>query len=228
MGEKMKTEDNMKILVIICSILLLFVAVTPTYVASKNNSTFCVGKNPTLSDTSAQGISLEKKNLRTLESGWSYGSLYMNDCGQPHGGFEYAADYYANLSVHDCLGTLHFEIGLGLGDHLLQHDFSVELLRYSYEEMSFLMDGNLVVMERIENDTIWDTWHGYYIASHESDLPNRSSIGVISPDYFPGLPSHYYVELRFPGLSSFTCTQLDVVDNPVNVSYGYGINNHNS
>jgi probable HAF family extracellular repeat protein len=150
----------------------------------------------------------------------------MNDCGQPHGGLEYAADYYANLSVHDSFGNLHFELRLGLGDHLYQHNFSVELLSYSYEEMSFLMDGNVVVMERIENDTTWDTWHGYYIASHESGVPNRSSIGVISPEYFPGLPSHYYVELRFSGLSSFTCTQLDVVDDPVNVSYGYGMNNY--
>jgi len=150
----------------------------------------------------------------------------MNDCGQPHGGIEYAADYYANLSLHESFGTLHFELKVGLGDHLLQHNFSVEMLSYSYEEMSFLMDGNLVVMERVENDTIWNTWHGYYIASHGSDLPNRSGIGVISPEYFPGLPSHYYVELRFLGISSFTCTQLEVLDSPSNVSCGFGVNNY--
>ena len=66
----MKIKDNMQIFfAIIIIILLLFVALTPTYVASRNNFEYCIGKkNPTLDYKSAQDASLEKKNLRTIES----------------------------------------------------------------------------------------------------------------------------------------------------------------
>ena len=43
-------------------------------------------------------------------SGESIGSLYVNDCGEPRGGFEYAASYYANLTLSNSTGMLTFEL----------------------------------------------------------------------------------------------------------------------
>ena len=43
-------------------------------------------------------------------SGETMGSLYINDCGEPRGGFEYAASYYANLTLSNGTGMLTFEL----------------------------------------------------------------------------------------------------------------------
>ena len=163
-----------------------------------------------------------------LLSGFALGSLYMNDCGEPNCGFEYCGSFYANLTLHDSIGTLTIELEIGLGDPLLQHVYAVELLEYTPQIIRMNIDGEEVTLEWVANDTVWDTWHNYYIASHIEDNPEeRGGIGSISPDIFPGLASWYYVELRLPRLSSYTITELDILDNNTeNVSYAYGINNY--
>ena len=133
-------------------------------------------------------------------SGVTYGSFYINDCGQPHGGFEYCGTYYANMTLNQSNGFLNIELKIGLGDPLQQHIYNVELIEYTYDTMRLSVENQNVTLIRIENDTIWNKWHNYFIASHTDDVPERRGIGIITPDIFPDLPSHYYVELRFPDI----------------------------
>ena len=56
------------------------------------------------------------------------------------------------------------------------------------------MDGNRLILE-IETGRIVMVRSGdEYVAVYS--ISERFSIGEISPEYFPGLPSHFYVELR--------------------------------
>ena len=131
-------------------------------------------------------------------SGEAKGSLYVNDCGEPRCGFEYAASYYANLTVSYGRGLLVFELESGLGDTLEKHEYVAVLINYTQQEMRLLVDGRDVILERVENDTVWNKWHNYYIASYGMYMPERDRIGMIKPEIFPGLVDHYYVELRLP------------------------------
>jgi len=54
-------------------------------------------------------------------SGLSYGSFYANDCGVPKGGFEWAGDYYANLTLKSGVGKLTIQFKGGLGDPIEKH-----------------------------------------------------------------------------------------------------------
>ncbi|MFW6120524.1 MAG: hypothetical protein ACOC80_06440 [Petrotogales bacterium] len=131
-------------------------------------------------------------------SGKSMGVLYINDCGEPRGGFEYAASYYANLTLTNGTGILTFEVENGLGDHLEKHEYSVVLQEYTKQEMKLWIDGRLTTLEWVENDTVWNMWHNHYIASYGINMPRNKRIGKIRPRTFPGLYSHYYVEIRLP------------------------------
>ena len=136
-----------------------------------------------------------------LFSGEALGSFYINDCGQPHGGFEYAGSYYANLSLVDSSGELVLDFIAGLGDPILKHEYSVDLIDYTYDRLRLIVENEYVVLERVENDTEWDTWHNYFIASHTYGIAERGGFGVVTPDLFPGIVPSYYVELRLPDIT---------------------------
>lgn len=134
-------------------------------------------------------------------SGYAKGSLYINDCGEPRCGFEYAASYYANLSLSNGKGELVFELEIGLGDTLEKHEYITTLINYTQQKMRLLIDGKEITLERIENDTVWNKWHNYYIASFGINMPENDRIGKIKPEIFPGLIDHYYVEIRLPEIT---------------------------
>ncbi len=131
-------------------------------------------------------------------SGDARGSLYVNDCGEPRCGFEYAASYYANLTLSNGRGMLIFELEIGLGDTLEKHEYVAVLRDYTQQKMVLLIDDNEVILERVKNDTVWNKWHNYYIASYGTNMPENDRIGKIKPEIFPGLMNHYYIEIRLP------------------------------
>ncbi len=111
------------------------------------------------------------------------GNMYINDAGMPPGlaGFEWVGEY--NVSTED--RYLVIRQVRGLGDYLEKHRYRIIDLR---------MDGNRLILE-IETGRIVMVRSGdEYVAVYS--ISERFSIGEISPEYFPGLPSHFYVELR--------------------------------
>ena len=134
-------------------------------------------------------------------SGYSYGSFYSNDCGEPKGGFEWAGDYYANLTLKNGIGILTLEFKTGLGDPIEKYDYTILLKKYTFEEMILLVNGREVILEWIEYDDVWNKWHNYYISSFGINMDDDKTIGKIKTNIFPGLIDHYYVELRLPKIN---------------------------
>ena len=114
------------------------------------------------------------------------GYMLANDSGEPKGGFEWAGTY--NVSVTD--KKLRIVFTLGLSDPLDQHTYDVKLVEYVENEHIILKirsatsgDWVSVTFSYCENDTLWNKYHGYYIAHY------------ISASIFKGFSSHYYVEI---------------------------------
>ncbi|MFQ6127349.1 MAG: hypothetical protein ACE5QW_00355 [Thermoplasmata archaeon] len=125
------------------------------------------------------------------------GSFYINDAGDPKGGFEYAAEYNATLTVTESSGALVLNQISGPGDILTKHLYEVRCLCLEDNILVFGLDGNEVVLIWDLVDPVWDgNYSEHYIASWGSDAPDEARRGHIRASYFPGLLSHYYVELR--------------------------------
>ncbi len=136
------------------------------------------------------------------ESGEAHGSFYINDCGRPKGGFEYAGSYYANLTLDNGTGTLEIALERGLGDPLDRHLWNVTLLAYTDEAMQLDMDGHRLEMTWVDNDSIWNgQYDGTYTALWGPEMSEYEPVGHIRTDWFPGTVSHYYVELHLPRLA---------------------------
>jgi hypothetical protein len=116
------------------------------------------------------------------------GTLYFNDSGESHGGFEMACQWNISLMVRGGMGVLLAapepdEIG------------NAALEKWSYTVTGFQMTPNLVVMALdghpmqlsfVEDDTVWNQFDNQYITA----TPD------FDPTIFPGFMNHYYVELR--------------------------------
>ncbi len=125
------------------------------------------------------------------------GSLFVSDAGRSHGGFEYNASWNAELTLSGSTGTLKLTLDVGLGDALTKHEFAVTDFARDNGSLSLKLDGQALRLVKVAQDTVWDgEFNGYYIASWGSDAPAAELRGTISPDMFPGLAPHYYVELR--------------------------------
>lgn len=116
------------------------------------------------------------------------GSLYFNDSGEHHGGFEAAMQWNVTLAVQAGLGQLVVtpEPDYMNNDQLLKWSYGISGFQITEEYIIMAIDFHFIVLQFVKNDIIWDTYHDHYISS----TPN------ISPTIFPGFLSHYYVELR--------------------------------
>ncbi len=116
------------------------------------------------------------------------GSLNFNDSGQHHGGWEATCQWNVSLTVKSGFGLLVVtpEPDLMNGEVLLKWSYYISGFQITEEQIVMAIDGHPVVLEFVENDTIWNRYHNHYICA----TPN------LSPTIFPGLMSHYYVELR--------------------------------
>jgi hypothetical protein len=139
----------------------------------------------------------EKPETRTFAA-----SMFVSDAGQSHGGFEYNAEWTANLTVVGDTGMLRLTLKTGLGDALTKHEYTVTEFRkddptLSWRLISFSLNGNPVKLVLIGNDTIWKgQFSNYYIASWGAEAPGEEIRGLIKPTYFEGLADFWYVELR--------------------------------
>ena len=116
------------------------------------------------------------------------GSLYFNDSGEHHGGFEMAMQWNITLFLRESSGHLLVtpEPGYSCNDVLLKFSYTIGAFKFSEQNISLSIDGHPVLLEFVVNDTIWNRYHNQYI----------SSTPDFSPTIFPGFLSHFYVELR--------------------------------
>jgi hypothetical protein len=116
------------------------------------------------------------------------GSLHFNDSGDHHGGFEMAMQWNVTLFLKDGVGQLVVtpEPGYMCNDVLLKWSYTIVGFQISEQNIVMAIDGHSVLLQFVENDTIWNTYHNHYICS----TPD------LAPTIFPGFLSHYYVELR--------------------------------
>jgi len=126
-----------------------------------------------------------------------HGSLFVSDAGRSHGGFEYNAEWNATLTIDGAAGSLKLVLSTGLDDALTKHEYSITEFKMDPNKISMKIDGQPLTLVWVENDTVWShTYDGYYIASWGGDAPPEEMRGNISPQIFPDLADHYYVELR--------------------------------
>lgn len=134
------------------------------------------------------------------------GSFFVSDAGRSHGGFEYNAEWNATLTIEDesATGTLELVLNIGLGDALKKHeydvtDFTMEPSSHvSPNTISMKIESQEVRLPWTDKDVVWNgAYDRHYIASWGGDASPDEIRGAISPTIFPGLASHYYVELRF-------------------------------
>jgi hypothetical protein len=116
------------------------------------------------------------------------GSLNFNDSGEHHGGWEATCQWNVTLTVKSGSGLLIVtpEPDMMNGETLLKWIYHISEFQLTEERIVMAIDGHPVVLEFIENDTIWNMYHNHYICA-KPDL---------SPTIFPGLLSYYYAELR--------------------------------
>jgi hypothetical protein len=122
------------------------------------------------------------------------GSLNFNDSGEHHGGWEASCQWNVSLTVKAGFGVLVVtpEPDFMNGEVLLKWSYRISGFQITTEQIAMAIDGHPVVLEFVDNDTIWNTYHHHYI----------SATPALSPTIFPGLMSHYYVELRLAQISS--------------------------
>jgi hypothetical protein len=123
------------------------------------------------------------------------GTLIVNSDGQAKRTPGLSSAYNASLSVSHGSGTMNLTLlATNNRDLLLKHDYSITNLVANDSLISMQIDGKSVVMVFMPNDTN-DTgqFNGVFIASWG---PGTSNKGSISPLFFGGAGSQYFVELR--------------------------------
>lgn len=128
-----------------------------------------------------------------------FGEFYANDCGESHGGFEWAGEYSASLIIDGNKGSLRLTFSIGLGDPLKRHEYSVSDFAEGAGGMSFKIEGKAAFLLLVEDDHIWDgKYNGYYAANWTSNPSEQ--IGQLPIGAFSGFRPHYYIELRLKPL----------------------------
>ncbi len=116
------------------------------------------------------------------------GSLYFNDSGESHGGFEAAMQWNVTLIAQAGNGWLIVtpEQGYMNNDVLKKWSYRIIGFQITDDMITMALDGHLIVLEFYETDATWDTYHNHYICT----TPD------LNPTIFLGFLGHYYVELR--------------------------------
>ncbi|MGQ9619199.1 MAG: hypothetical protein ACUVUG_09610 [Candidatus Aminicenantia bacterium] len=122
------------------------------------------------------------------------GSFYSNDCGEPRGGWEWTGEYSAELTIVNGSGTLYLKQTSGLGDPITNRSLNVEDFKMDSSKIEMKINGIRAVLVWTEKDKIWGEYNYHYIGNNSPNQEEKS--GSLSPSSFPGLPSHFYVELR--------------------------------
>ena len=130
-----------------------------------------------------------------------FGAFYANDCGESHGGFEWAGEYTASLVIVGTRGDLSLTFSIGLGDYLTKHQFSVSEFAEVGGNLSFKIEGSAAVLVLVEEDTIWNGKYDDYLSANKSSNESEQ-IGILPIEPFSGYSSHFYIELRLKSAES--------------------------
>ena len=124
------------------------------------------------------------------------GAFYANDCSVSHGGFEWAADYDARMTIKGSRGHLELTLIIGLGDYLEKHEFKITSFEESYERLTFKIQRKRATLIYTEVDSIWSgTYNNHFIGNNS--IKESEKIGQLPIEVFKGYKSHFYVEMRF-------------------------------
>lgn len=116
------------------------------------------------------------------------GSLYFNDSGESHGGFEAAMQWNVTLTAQAGNGWLIVTPEPGYMNNEVLKKWSYRVIGFQIKEamITMALDGHFLVLEYTETDTTWDTYNNHYICA----TPD------LDPTIFLGFLNHFYVELR--------------------------------
>jgi len=123
------------------------------------------------------------------------GSFHANDSGESHGGFEWAGEYSATLTVREKSGDLALTFSIGLGDPLKVHQFTISDFRQTPNDMEFMINGQRARLHFTERDSIWNGQYNHHFTANKSSKP-AEQVGELPIKVFDGFGVHYYVELR--------------------------------
>lgn len=122
------------------------------------------------------------------------GSFYVNHAGEPTSDLPCYAEFNVTLVVQNSSGLIEFTRTGGALNVTLT-TVPLHCLCQSSEELTFTIVTGLKLVWDSE-DTVWNgEYKDHYIASYGFAAP-QAERGSIWEGNFPGLHSHYYVELR--------------------------------
>ncbi|MFQ6110266.1 MAG: hypothetical protein ACE5L7_12010 [Candidatus Aminicenantales bacterium] len=128
------------------------------------------------------------------------GFFYTNDCGQSHGGFEWAGQYSVHMVISGNEGYLDIVFSMGLGDPLEKHRYQINDFLEAGGSLSFKIETRPTFLLFIDEDLIWEGKYSGYFTAVKSVNPSEK-IGQLPLESFIGLKSHYYAELRLKSSS---------------------------
>lgn len=124
------------------------------------------------------------------------GSFYVNHAGEPTSDPPCYAEFNVTLVVLNSSGSLEFNRTGGALNVTLT-SLPVHCLCRSNEQVSFTIVGRELRLIWDPVDPVWNGMYSdHYIASYGSEASSQAIRGSIWAGDFPGLPLHYYVELR--------------------------------
>jgi len=129
-------------------------------------------------------------------TGTMYGTLFVNEGGEPMAPSAPTASYNATLTVQNGVGTVLLTFLSGQ-DLVPNHLIAISNYSINTDKISMIIKGNSVVLPWEDNDTVWNhLYDNNYIGSVGPLANQNETRGVISPSVF-GLPAQDYVEFRF-------------------------------
>lgn len=124
------------------------------------------------------------------------GSFYVNHAGEPTSDPPCYAEFNVTLVVENSSGSFEFNRTRGALNVTFGY-LPVHCLCQSNEKVSFIIAGRELRLVWDPVDPVWNgTYSDHYIASFGSEAKSEAKRGSIWAGDFPGLPHHFYVELR--------------------------------
>jgi hypothetical protein len=122
------------------------------------------------------------------------GSFYVNHAGEPTPDLPCYAEFNVTLVVQNSSGAIQFNRTGGALNVTFNY-LPVHCLCQSNEELTFRIATELKLVWDPDDDVWNGTYSDHYIASFGFAAPQAERGSIWAVD-FPGLPLHYYVELR--------------------------------
>jgi len=143
-------------------------------------------------------VSISLWMLRPIPDAGSSGTMFANDSGQSHGGFEWAGEYDVSLeSYFHGPRTLTVSLRIGLGDQVQIHSVDLQSWEGGYDDLTLVSDHWTMVLERNANGS----GSNDYVAEW-SPSGIGEGIGQVRPSWF-GLPDTYYLRIELEAIGVY-------------------------